>query len=154
MKLVLDTNVVLDLLHWRDPRCDRIAAALAEGRATCFTDEACLAELERVLGYPKFGLDPETRTSLYESYCRLATCIAPPAAADDPPALPRCRDADDQKFMELAARCAADFLLTRDRELLRLARSRRHPPPFAILLPEHASALIEPSPTFSTELPT
>ncbi len=41
--------------------------------------------------------------------------------------------------MELAARCAADLLLTRDRELLRLARSRRRPPPFAILVPEAAA---------------
>lgn len=142
MKLVLDTNVVLDLLFWRDPRCAALAAALAEGRARCFTDDACLAELERVLAYPKFALDAAAQRALYARYAELAERV------DDAPAdadLPRCRDADDQKFMALAARCGADLLLSRDRELLRLAHSRRRPPPFAILAPERAAAL-QPSP--------
>ena len=60
---------------------------------------------------------------------------APPAAL---PPLPHCRDADDQKFLELAARCRADVLVTRDRQLLRLARHRLRPPPFAILTAEDA----------------
>lgn len=184
MKLVLDTNVVLDLLFWRDPRCDALAAALAAGRVRCFTDAACLAELERVLAYPQFALDAAAQRELLERYRRFVEFIEsvepvesderagheePPehteptghaasavstASPDTIPAsgeaaetdqiieaieLPRCRDADDQKFMELAARCAADLLLTRDRELLRLARSRRRPPPFAILVPEEAA---------------
>lgn len=140
MKLVLDTNVVLDLLFWRDPRCDALAAALAEGRARCFTDDVCLAELERVLAYPKFALDAAAQRTLHARYAGLAE-RADAAPADARAELPRCRDADDQKFMELAARCGADLLLTRDRELLRLARSRRRPPPFAILAPEQATAL-------------
>ena len=32
----------------------------------------------------------------------------------------------------------ADLLVTRDRDLLRLAHSRRHPAPFAIVTPEQA----------------
>ena len=50
--------------------------------------------------------------------------------------LPKCRDTDDQKFMEVAARCRADLLVTRDKELLRLARSRARPAPFGIVVPE------------------
>ena len=37
--------------------------------------------------------------------------------------------ADDQKFLELAAACGADYLVTEDRELLKLARRA----PFAIV---------------------
>ena len=47
--------------------------------------------------------------------------------------LPRCRDRDDQKFLILAARCHADLLITRDKQVLRLARHRHLPPPFAIV---------------------
>lgn len=153
MKLVLDTNVVLDLLFWRDPRCDALAAALAAGRVRCFTDAACLAELERVLAYPQFALDAAAQQALLARYRGLAESAAESTAATDfPPAeLPRCRDADDQKFMELAARCAAHLLLTRDRELLRLARSRRRPPPFAILVPERAAGLLAAAPAVDKE---
>ena len=154
MKLVLDTNVVLDLLFWHDPRCDALAAALAAGRVRCFTDAACLAELERVLAYPQFALDAAAQRALLESYRGLAESAAESTAdaADSPPLeLPRCRDADDQKFMELAARCAADLLLTRDRELLRLASSRRRPPPFAILVPERAAERFAAAPTADKE---
>ncbi|MFC5302762.1 putative toxin-antitoxin system toxin component, PIN family [Azospira restricta] len=146
MKLVLDTNVVLDLLFWRDPRCAALAEALAAGRAHCVTDDACLAELERVLAYPQFALDEAAQRTLHAQYRALAEGVAA-AGAGEPAELPRCRDADDQKFLELAARAGAELLLTRDRELLRLARSRRRPPPFAILVPEQAAArLAAPSP--------
>lgn len=155
MKLVLDTNVVLELLYWRDPRSAALARAVDAGRVRCFTDAACLAELERVLDYPQFALDAAAQQALHAHYRSLAQCLAgiadataPGNTADDAPertliTLPRCRDRDDQKFMELAARCSADLLVTRDKELLRLARSRRHPPPFAILVPEHAMAQID-----------
>ncbi len=139
MKLVLDTNVVLELLHWQDPRSAPIAAALAAGRARCFTDDACLAELERVLAYPQFALDAAAQQALHARYRALAVRVAAADADADAAELPRCRDADDQKFMELAARCAADLLVTRDKELLRLARRRARPAPFAILVPERAA---------------
>jgi predicted nucleic acid-binding protein len=38
------------------------------------------------------------------------------------PALPRCSDPDDQKFLALAQDAAADWLLTRDKAILRLKR--------------------------------
>ncbi len=47
--------------------------------------------------------------------------------------LPVCRDPDDQKFLEAALNSRADFLLTKDRALLDLAR---RPLPFRILTPE------------------
>jgi predicted nucleic acid-binding protein len=36
-------------------------------------------------------------------------------------ALPRCRDADDQKFLELAAAAGARYLVSKDQALLELA---------------------------------
>lgn len=147
MNIVLDTNVVLELLHWRDPRSLPLGTALNEGRARCFTDDACLAELERVLGYPQFALDATAQQSLYAQYRMLAINTGTPPPGESHAALPRCRDGDDQKFMELAARCGADLLVTRDKELLRLSRSRARPAPFAILVPEKAIPLLDTPPT-------
>jgi putative PIN family toxin of toxin-antitoxin system len=137
MKLVLDTNVVMELLHWQDPRSAALMQAIDAGGMQCVTDAGCLAELQRVLGYPQFGRDEAAQQSLYERYRALVSEMPPGTSTAD---LPRCRDRDDQKFLELAARCGATLLVTRDRDLLRLAHSRRHPPPFAIVTPEAAIA--------------
>jgi putative PIN family toxin of toxin-antitoxin system len=135
MKLVLDTNVVMELLHYRDPRSVALMQAIASGEHPCFTDATCLSELCRVLGYVQFKLDDAAQQDLMNRYKALATEF-PEAPIDL--VLPRCRDKDDQKFMELAARCGADLLVTRDRELLKLARRRARPAPFGIVEPERA----------------
>jgi predicted nucleic acid-binding protein len=62
---------------------------------------------------------------------RIARRIAPRSATT---ALPRCRDADDQKFMEAAAAAGADLLITKDNALLELARAvERRALPFRII---------------------
>ena len=131
-RLVLDTNIVMDLLHFADPHTSALADGLNSGRLQCFTDAECLAELARVAGYPEFGLDLAAQNALLARYCRLAhRCEAGEAAdgAGDAHAhlllrpLPQCRDPDDQKFLILAVHCRADLLLTRDKALLRLDAS-------------------------------
>lgn len=139
MKLVLDTNVVMELLHYRDPRSAALMHAIAEGRVSCFTDTRCLAELQRVFAYPQFGLEAAAQHVLYAQYLGMASTVDE-TPIDTP--LPKCRDTDDQKFMEVTARCGADLLVTRDKELLRLARSRARPAPFGIVIPEKAIAAL------------
>ena len=45
MRLVLDTNIVIDMLHFADPHTQVLAERLAHGQWQCFTDTSCLAEL-------------------------------------------------------------------------------------------------------------
>jgi predicted nucleic acid-binding protein len=52
--------------------------------------------------------------------------------------LPACRDPDDQKFLESALAARAEFLVTKDRALLDLARRALR---FRILTPEGFAAL-------------
>ena len=115
-RLVLDTNVVLDLLHYADAGALPILQAVETGRAVAVTDEAALYELARVVTYPSFRLSPEAGAALVARYRALAEIFP----AGEAPALPRCQDPDDQKFLELAARCGADILVSKDNALLRL----------------------------------
>ncbi len=131
---VLDTNVVLDLMHFADPRALPIRHALETGRIECRASAATLEELQRVLGYPEFGLTRPAQRALLARYQALAPCIDAPCVAD----LPRCRDADDQKFLELAAVAGARVLVSKDRALLKLAG--RGCLPFRILSPQQATA--------------
>jgi predicted nucleic acid-binding protein len=134
MRLVLDTNVWLDWLVFGDACVAPIRAAVEAGRARVYIDGPCETELARVLAYPlgRTLLDAAARAAA------LAECrrVARPRADDAPLAcvLPPCRDAEDQKFLELARDCRADLLVTKDRALLVLARCA----PFRILTPRQA----------------
>ena len=116
LRLVLDTNVVLDLFHWANADAVPIMAALESGQVECLADERTLDELQRVLTYPQLKLTPEMAVDRYSRYAGLVRLIP----AGEAPKLPRCKERDDQKFLELAARGAADLLVTKDKALLRL----------------------------------
>ena len=64
---------------------------------------------------------------------------------DQPDAsLPRCRDREDQKFFDLAVRCGADLLVSRDRAVLRLGRHRLCPPTLKVVAPPALADLLAP----------
>ena len=121
MRLVLDTNVWLDWLVFDDPSIAAIKAAVAANRAEVVIDSACEAELERALGYDLGKREVDVAACLAECR-RVARRIDKAAPEAERAQLPACRDRDDQKFMEAALAAGADFLVTKDRRLLDLAR--------------------------------
>ena len=132
IRLVLDTNVWLDWLVFGDPSVAPIKAAVAAGRAEVFIDANCEEELARALGYDLGKRSIDIPACLAECR-RVARWIAKAAPEAERAGLPACRDRDDQKFMEAALAAEADFLVTRDRRLLDLARRSTR---FRIVPPE------------------
>jgi putative PIN family toxin of toxin-antitoxin system len=129
LRLVLDTNVWLDLLVFHDPSSVPIRDAVSSGRAEILLDVPCFAELEEVLSRPfRRTFDPATAMAEARGLAQFFE------AKETLPALPTCRDPDDQKFLEAAAAAGADFLITKDDALLELAR-RKSKPPFRIVTP-------------------
>jgi putative PIN family toxin of toxin-antitoxin system len=114
VRVVFDTNTVVSALlfehgrlswlreHWR---CDDVAVLVS--RPT-------VEELIRVLAYPKFALDRSEIDALLADYLPFteSVVVAPQARA------PKCRDKDDQMFVDLAIQGHADALVTGDRALL------------------------------------
>lgn len=130
--------MVMDLFHFRAPPLAELAQAISSDHVICLANERTLAELERVTGYPQFRLDDADRNNLVQRY-RAHLTIVPVAPGDaDLPPLPKCRDPDDQMFLELAQYAKADLLISRDNLVLKLARARQRPCPFAILPPDAA----------------
>jgi putative PIN family toxin of toxin-antitoxin system len=127
--LVLDTNVVLDLLHFDDAVARPLRQALEDGRVRCVVSDTTFDEWHRVLAYPEFGLDAARQATLLQGYRALAECVP----VDSANALPRCSDPDDQKFLELAAASGAQGLVSKDRALLKLRR--RCAPLFRVMTP-------------------
>jgi uncharacterized protein len=115
-RVVLDTNVVLDLLHFADPRVLPLGEVLARGALVACADARTLAELSRVVAYPSFGLDAAGQQALLARYGAQVQLVPEGPA----PALPRCADREDQMFLELAARAGAAWLVSKDKQLLQL----------------------------------
>jgi predicted nucleic acid-binding protein len=92
-----------------------------------------------VLGYPLFALTQAQQADALAAYAASALHHRQ-AVPTEAAALPRCKDRDDQKFLELARDSAAHWLVTADKALLRLARRERLRGLFRILTPEAALA--------------
>jgi putative PIN family toxin of toxin-antitoxin system len=116
--VVFDTGVVLSALLFRHGRAAELRAVWVTRSIECLVSPETLDELVRVLRYPKFALAPAQLEVLLGDYLPFTRVVAarPPRTAR----LPRCRDRDDQKFLELAAAGRASSLVTGDRDLLAL----------------------------------
>lgn len=135
VRVVLDTNVLLSLFVFADSRYAPLRARLEGGGLIALTDARCLGEFRRVLAYPMFSLDDDAQGAAFGSFARHAAIIA---ATADPVPLPECKDADDQKFLEVARDGQARWLVTSDKALLRLARRRKLAHLFDIITPDQA----------------
>jgi uncharacterized protein len=129
LRAVLDSNVWIDILVFDDPHTRPILAALEAGTLCAPIDARCLAELARVLDYPQFVQRAVNKAAALATVARLTVPVDPPApdaaeAAQAPDArpLPKCKDRDDQKFLELAHASGADWLVSKDRAVLKLAK--------------------------------
>ena len=117
-RVVLDTNVVLSALLFRQGSLVWFRSAWQSSAIRPLASPATLAELTRVLAYPKFKLADADRERLASEY--LPWCEAVPVPTSTP--VPDCRDPRDRPFLMLARAGHADALVTGDKDLLALAK--------------------------------
>lgn len=148
-RIVLDTNVCLDLFVFCDPRWELLLEAMRSGTVDAVTRADCRMEWQIVLGYARLGLDTVAQQRCTEQFDALIRCLPPHASEQCAAPLPQCRDRDDQKFMELARDADASMLITKDKALLKLAGKTRRAGLFSILLPQDWQKMTESSPALS-----
>ena len=136
-QVVLDTNVVLDWLVFRDPRVRLLARRIQHGRLHWLASPKMRDELACVLArasLQRWAPDAEAALACFDTLATLH-----PNAATHPPHALRCTDPDDQAFIDLAVEHRVLWLVTRDRALLALARAARSQG-VAVLTPERWQA--------------
>ncbi|MES2090542.1 MAG: PIN domain-containing protein [Pseudomonadota bacterium] len=117
--IILDTNALLDWRVFKDPASLPLAAAIEAGRLRWLASPAMQTEWGHV--WPRSALarwqaDPALTTTVY----------AHAHMVDEPPRGPlRCKDPDDQVFIDLALHVGARWLLSKDAALLKLARKAK-----------------------------
>ncbi len=132
-RIVIDTNVCLDLFVFHDPRWAALLAAVESGAVEAITRADCRDEYNIVLHYPHLPLDDTSRPVAAARFDALIKVVAPPESGVR---LPVCTDPDDQKFLELARDAGASALITKDKALLKLGKRLARAGMFDVLLPE------------------
>lgn len=117
---VLDTNIVLDLWVFDDPHTQGLRHALHQGRLHWIATAAMREELRRVLNYPhlvaRMAASGRSAPAVLDAFDAQASL-----RADAPKAPCTCKDADDQKFIDLAVAHRA-LLLSKDAQVLCMRR--------------------------------
>jgi putative PIN family toxin of toxin-antitoxin system len=120
---VVDTNVLLDLWVYDDPLYQPLRHHLASGTVCWLATPRMREELWRVLAYPHIAarLLQHQRQALEVMAWFDARATLLPAA---PPAPYRCKDPDDQPFIDLAAQHHS-VLVSKDKAVLKLRNRLR-----------------------------
>ncbi|CAC5343224.1 conserved hypothetical protein [Planktothrix rubescens CCAP 1459/22] len=116
-RVVIDTNLVLSALVFGG-KLSRLRLAWQDNRFIPLTSQVTIAELVRVLTYPKFKLTNSEQEDLLSDYLPFCDTVLIP---DTLPVVPECRDPFDIAFLLLAVVGEADYLVTGDNDLLCLA---------------------------------
>lgn len=116
LRIVLDTNVVLDWLVFDDPLARGWSQAIVTGIVEWVVTDSIYAEWQRVLEYDAVRRRSPGPSALEAWHRHARRCHEPPRC------VLRCADPDDQVFIDLAVAEGARWLLTKDRALLALAR--------------------------------
>lgn len=136
--IVIDTQVVMDWLVFRDARVQSLAAAVTSGAVRWLVAPAMRDEIRHVLGR---GVAAAYAPDLPFIQAQFDALAQPTEAPPPQPLAGRmvCRDPDDQKFVDLALASGARWLVSRDKAVLALAK-RARARGLAIVTPERWSA--------------
>jgi uncharacterized protein len=117
--VILDTNALLDWRVFKDPAAHPLAEAILKGRLRWLACPSMEQEWHQV--WPRSYLkawQPEPMLTL--------TVFKHAEFVEEPPRGPfRCKDPDDQVFIDLAVHVGATWLFSKDAALLKLARRAR-----------------------------
>ena len=120
---VLDTNIVLDVFLFADPAVQPLREALAQARIRWISTAPMREELARVLGYAHitkrmdfYQRNTDDLMRDYDAHSHQVE-VAPRAPL-------RCKDPDDQRFIDLALSHQAG-LLSKDHAVLCMAKRLR-----------------------------
>lgn len=119
-RVVLDTNIVLSALLFNGGSLTWVRHTWQRQQMAPLVCTATVNELLRVLAYPKFKLTETDQRDLLADFLPYTEVVDLP---NPWPALPTCRDEQDQVFLVLAYVGKADALVTGDADILDMRES-------------------------------
>jgi putative PIN family toxin of toxin-antitoxin system len=119
--VVLDTNATLDWLVFRDKTTSVLGTAIETRQLIWLATPVMRQEFDEVLSraaLARWRSRDRAATAAWQNLAQMPEIEALPGPL-------RCRDPDDQVFIDVALHCRCAWLITRDRALLALAVGAR-----------------------------
>ncbi len=117
--VIFDTNVLLDIFVFNDFRAIHLKTALIDQQLKALATPKTIEEFADVLSRPLFSLEGSTQEQILSKWRSLATIIPDQTLLRSPW---QCQDPDDQIFLDLAYSSKPCLLISKDNELLKLAK--------------------------------
>lgn len=117
--VILDTNILLDIFVFDDQRAHPLRAALINQEFDAPVTQDTLDELADVISRPQFSLDKIQQVDIllqWQNWSRLVE------SSDLQVAPWKCKDRDDQVFINLAYSYKPSTLISKDKLVLKLAK--------------------------------
>lgn len=131
---VLDTNIILDIFYFKDPKLQTLTQAIEEGKIVPIGHFDTFAELSDVISRSQFHLTESEQDDLLDHWVRAHLLILDPLEKKS-----FCKDPDDDKFFNLACLAKAAYLISKDKKVLK-ARGKLKTCGCCVILPEKFSA--------------
>jgi len=116
--VVFDTNVLLDLFVFHDFRALHLKQALLENKIDALASPKTLEEFADVISRPLFSLETVELEKILAQWKSLSRALDDQSLLSSPW---RCKDADDQIFLDLAFTTKPCTLISKDNEVLKFA---------------------------------
>ena len=117
-RIVVDTNILLDIVYFNDPKIQDFKKALENKQVEAWSCNLIWEEFLDVIRRPAFFKDELSYQTIIDqarAYFQFETTEIPSSTF-------RCKDKDDQIFIDLAVSKAPCWLISRDLEVLKLAK--------------------------------
>ncbi len=119
LSVVIDTNILLDLYVFQDPEGAALKAQINAGEMLPVASAATNAEFEEVISREKFGLSPQAQAAIISDWMQRSSLQNATHITRAPW---RCKDQDDQKFLDLAFSIRPCALISKDKQVLRFKK--------------------------------
>ncbi len=117
--IVLDTNILLDMLVFDDDRAHPLRAALDANQLDAVATDKTFAEFQDVIGREQFSLNKDQQQLISEQWKKWARIVSDDDLCQAPW---KCKDRDDQVFINLAYSFRPSALISKDKQVLKIAK--------------------------------
>ncbi len=119
MLVVIDTNILLDVYVFQDPDAAALLAQINTGEILPVASAETNAEFAEVISRDKFGLSQQAQQAAISDWTQRASMKEASQVTRAPW---RCKDKDDQKFLDLAFSIKPCVLISKDKQVLRFKK--------------------------------
>ena len=117
--IILDTNILLDILVFDDERAHPLRAALDAKKLDAVATDKTFAEFIDVIGREQFSLNEDQQRLIGEQWKKWARIVSDEGLCQAPW---KCKDRDDQVFINLAYSLRPSALISKDKQVLKIAK--------------------------------